>query len=289
MSPGVVIPRRGAWCRARAAHLPVRALAGVLATAAASIEGCGGGGGGSKGPPTAPAPIPPLPLLATYAMAVTEPSDLTIDETGTILWTVSDSKNKVYKLDVQGNTLKTLAYAGGPSSDLEGVAYDHRDRSLWLAEEELRQVVHVDSSGAVLSSYNLLSSLTPTHNAGPEGICLDDAGRMFLLNERKPGMFISLDPSMTVDTKVGLTFARDYSGMTYDPVRRCFWVMSDESAAIYLCTAPNVVHLAYTLPSTKFEGLALDPAGKYVYAVNDSLSLLYVFQNIVPAAPLPSP
>src|SRR5436309_1606902 len=126
MSPGVPIPRRGAWCRARAAHPPMLALAGVLAAAALSIVGCGGGGG-SKGPPTAPAPIPVLPLLATYAMTVSEPSDLTIDETGTILWTVSDSKNKVYKLDVQGKTLKTLSYAGGPLSDLEGVAYDHRD------------------------------------------------------------------------------------------------------------------------------------------------------------------
>jgi len=282
------MPRRDAWCRARAARLPMLALAGVLATAAVSIEGCGGGGG-SKGPPTAPAPIPALPLLATYAMTVSEPSDLTIDETGTILWTVSDSKNKVYKLDVRGKTLETLSYTGGSSSDLEGVAYDRRDRSLWLAEEELRQVVHVDSSGAVLTTYNLLASLTSTHNAGPEGISLDDVGHLFLLNERKPGMFITLNPDVSVGTKVGLTFARDYSAMTYDPVRRCFWITSDESAAIYLCTAPNVVHLAYALPSTKFEGIALDPAGKYVYAVNDSLSLFYVFQNPVPVAPLPAP
>ncbi|TMQ52971.1 MAG: hypothetical protein E6K72_08790 [Candidatus Eisenbacteria bacterium] len=187
-------------------------------------------------------------------MNVAEPSDLTIDETGTILWTVSDTNNKIYRLDLQGNITKTLSYVG---NDLEGVAYDRRDHTLWLAEEEYRAVIHVDTAGAIV------------------------------LNERSPGLFIPLKSDFSYDVKYQLTFAGDYSAMTYDPQRRCFWIMSDESMAMFLCTGPNVVHAEYALSSRRFEGIALDPAGKYVYAVNDSARALYVFQNTVPVAPAP--
>ena len=216
-------------------------------------------------------------------MNVAEPSDLTIDETGKILWTVSDTNNKIYRLDLKGNITKTLSYVG---NDLEGVAYDRRDHTLWLAEEEYRAVIHVDTAGAILERHDI-TGLTTVPNKGLEGIALDDGDHLFVLNERSPGLFIPLKSDFSYDVKYQLTFAGDYSAMTYDPQRRCFWIMSDESMAMFLCTGPNVVHAEYALPSRRFEGIALDPAGKYVYAVNDSSRALYVFQNTVPVAPAP--
>jgi hypothetical protein len=137
-----------------------RALA-ACGVAIGSIAGCG-----KDSTPASPAPpLVALPLIATHPLTIQEPSDLAIDETGTILWTVTNHPEKVYQLDLDGNVTKTLSYVG---NDLEGVAYDARDHTLWIAEENLRQVVHLDLDGAVLSQHSL--ALTGEHNSGLEGI-----------------------------------------------------------------------------------------------------------------------
>ena len=109
--------------------------AAATACAVVLVAGCG------KSNPAAPQGTPPLTLLETHPLAIREPSDLTIDETGTILWTVTNHPEKVYRLGLDGHVADSLSYVG---DDLEGVVYDPRDRTLWLAEEGLREVVHID-------------------------------------------------------------------------------------------------------------------------------------------------
>lgn len=227
---------------------------------------------------TAPAAVgvtePSLTLIASYAMNVSEPSDLTINETGTVLWTVSDRPGRsVYQLTTDGTVVKTLDFVG---EDLEGIVYDPSDQTLWVAEENRREVVHLDLDGNVLS--RKLLGLTGENNSGLEGISLDDSGRMFLLNEKNPGLFIQLDSAHSIAAMDTLSFAGDYSGMTYNPRSAAFWIVSDQSRALYLWSLRAGVVKEYPLPFPNAEGVAVDEAAGRIYLVSDSENKLYVFQ-----------
>ena len=98
------------------------------------VLGCGA----SK--PVEPKPSETLRLIATHPLDFGEPSDLAINRAGTILWTVTNHPEKVYQLDLAGNRVRTLNYEG---HDLEGVVYDPSDSTLWVAEENRREVVRM--------------------------------------------------------------------------------------------------------------------------------------------------
>jgi len=219
-----------------------------------------------------------MPLLETHIMTIQEPSDVAIDDTGTILWTVTKQPQRVYQLDLTGNVIKELSYHG---TDLEGVAYDPRDKTLWILEEESREVIHLDLTGAELGRSATL--LTGQHNHGLEGICLSDSGVIFVVNEKSPGLFMRLKSDLTENYRLGLGFARDFSGIAYDIPRQSFWITSDESQRLYRWT-PNQVIEQYSLPFAKPEGVAYDPAHHRIYVVSDATNGLYVFDSSPAAA-----
>jgi uncharacterized protein YjiK len=239
------------------------------------VTGCGGGSS-----PTAPQPVPQLTLLETHPLAIPQPSDVTIDDSGTRLWMVGNHPEMVYQLDLQGHLVKTLSYVG---QDLEGVAFDRRDSTLWVAEENLHRVVHLDLDGNVLLIHDL--GFTTEHNSGLEGICLNDSSRMFVLNEKNPGIFVGLDTGLNVASMDTITFARDFSGMTWNPQKKCFWIVSDQSDRLFLWNPTNTTIAQYELPFPKPEGVAFDPVSNRVYVVSDSTNMMYVFQNTSGSAP----
>jgi uncharacterized protein YjiK len=214
-----------------------------------------------------------LHLEATHPLQISEPSDLAIDETGKTLWTVTNKPARVYQLDLEGNVVKTLKYEG---EDLEGIAYDPASRTLWVAEERSREVVHLSLDGDVIARKGL--DLAGKRNHGPEGICLDDRGRMFLVNEKDPGMLVELGKDLAITARRPLEFAGDYSGISYDRARGCFWIVSDESRKLYLWSRPKGVIGEFPLAFPKAEGVAVDEAAKRVYVVSDSENTLYVFR-----------
>jgi uncharacterized protein YjiK len=247
-----------------------RFRAALSACGVALVTGCG-----KSSNPAAPQGTPPLTLLATHPLSIREPSDLAIDETGTVLWTVTNHPEKVYRLGLDGHVADSLSYVG---NDLEGVAYDAHDHTLWLAEENLRQVVHIGLTGTVLAKYPL--GLTGEQNSGLEGICLNDSGTVFVLNEKHPGLFIRLHPDLSIATKTDLTFAGDYSGMAYDVAKHCFLIASDQSQGLFLWDDSNHVRASYALPFKKPEGVAYDPAANRIYVVSDATNALYVFEGV---------
>jgi uncharacterized protein YjiK len=258
-----------------------RAVAWVLVAAlgygvlTGLVTGCGGGSS-----PTAPQPGPQPTLIETHALSISEASDVTIDDSGTRLWMVGNHPQMVYELDLKGNLVKTLSYVG---QDLEGVIFDRRDSTLWVAEENLHRVVHLDLDGNVLLEHDL--GFTTEHNSGLEGICLNDSSRMFVLNEKHPGIFVGLDASLNVASMDTITFAKDFSGITWNPQKQCFWIVSDQSEKLFLWNPPNTTIAEYPLPFHHPEGVAFDPASNRIYVVTDSSSVLYVYQNSSGSAP----
>lgn len=272
-------PRFGCWTRnaTRALQASRRALPRspfgrvVLAGAVVVIviPGCKGS------EPAAPAPVKTLPLVAFYPLDVPEPSDLAIDETGKILWTVisTPGPDSVVQLDLTGKRVKTLKHAG---EDLEGVAYDPSNQTLWVAEENKRRIVHLDLDGNVKSKHDLY--LSGEQNSGLEGICLNDGQDMFLLNEKRPGLFIELNTNHSIAAMDTLAFAADYSGISYDPSSACFWIVSDQSRRLYLWSKTAGIIKEYGLPFPKAEGVAFDRTTNLIYIVSDTERRLYVYQ-----------
>jgi len=206
-------------------------------------------------------------------LSISETSGLAINDSGTTLWTVTDTPGRVYQLDLVGKMIRKLNYVG---EDLEGIAYDPSDRTLWVVEENRREIVHLDLKGDVLSRKQL--DLRGKKNSGLEGICLEHEGRMFVLNEKNPGLFIELNPDHSIARQNKLSFAGDYSDVASSRQANCFWILSDESRGLYLWSKRTGVIREYSLPFPKPEGVALVEASHLVYVVSDSENKLYVYR-----------
>lgn len=238
------------------------------AVAAGALFGCTG----SK--PTAPPRPGTMPLVSVHAMTVSEPSGLAIDDSGTTLWTVSNNPDRVYELALDGSTVRRLNYVG---EDLEGIEFDPRDGTLWVVEENRRELVHLDRKGDVLSRQRL--ALVGEKNSGLEGICLDAEGRMYVLNEKNPGLFLELGADFAITAEHRLVFAGDYSGLSYDREADCFWIVSDQARRLILWSKITGVVAEYALPFDKAEGVAFDAAAKRMYIVSDLENKLYVYRT----------
>lgn len=214
-----------------------------------------------------------LVLVSSHLLSVSEPSGLTIDESGTTLWTVGSNPQAIYMLDLVGHTLDTLSYRG---DDLEGIAYDPSDSTLWVVEEVKREVVHLDLFGNVLSTHPL--NLIGEENSGLEGICFDDTGNFFILNEKKPGIFIELNLDLSIETQQELGFANDYSGLAFYPQQDMFWILSDQEKKLYLWSKQDGVSSEFALSFAKAEGIAFNEITNRVYIVSDSLNSLYIYE-----------
>jgi uncharacterized protein YjiK len=88
----------------------------------------------------------------------------------------------------------------------------------------------LDQTGQVLRKRRL--ELAGENNSGLEGIALDGEGIFHVLNENPPGLFISLDPDLSIETQYPLDFAGDYSGLAYDRRLDSFWVTSHEDRTL---------------------------------------------------------
>ncbi len=214
-----------------------------------------------------------ISLLSTHQLGVGEPSGLAVNEAGTVLWTVGTRPNRIYCLDAAGTITDTLAYKG---NDLEGIAYDPSDASLWVVEERNRVIVHLDLKGDVLATRTL--DLPGDDNSGLEGISLDAMGQLYVLNEKEPGLFIMLNTDLSIDHQVALQFAPDFSGLAYDSKRMGFWVLSDQAEALFFWTEQAGLVEKHTLPFAKAEGVAINTNANRLYIVSESSQTLYVYR-----------
>jgi uncharacterized protein YjiK len=234
------------------------------------VIACGCGGGGD---PAKPAPGKTLPLEASYPLSIVEPSGLAIDDTGASLWTVTNNPSHVYRLDAAGTVVDTLKYDG---RDLEGIEYDSRDGSLWVVEEDRRQVIHLDLAGRVLSRHTL--ALPGEPNSGLEGIGLGPDGRLCVLNEKNPALFVELADDFSIAQQWALGFAADVSGLCAGRDPDTYWIVSDQEQRLYLWSRDHGVLDEYSLPYPKAEGVAFDSVGNRIYIVSDSENRMFVYK-----------
>ena len=87
---------------------------------------------------------PTLELIDSYNLNVDEPSGLDLTPDKESLWTVSDKRSKMYKLDLAGQILQEISI---PGTDLEGITIDSNDNTLWVVLESVGEILQVDSLG----------------------------------------------------------------------------------------------------------------------------------------------
>lgn len=218
---------------------------------------------------------PFLQLKTTFNLDIQQPSGITFNHNYSSFWIIDGEEQRIYKTDLQGNKIKGLAYNG---EDIEGIFYNRNDSTLWIVEEESREVIHIDQNGFVLSRHN--TNITGTSNNGLEGIVLDENNNIFVINEKDPSKLIALDSNFNVSYEFGLPFADDLSDIDYNPITKNFFIVSDESKAIYIWKPGDGLQKEFALPFTKTEGITTNPTENKIFIVNDSLNTMYEYELI---------
>jgi len=213
---------------------------------------------------------PSLKIISQIPLKVPEPSGLAFDRSRSGLWTVSDQTGSVYKLDLSGGVIQTLTIG---ATDLEGVCYNRLTGELLVVEENVADVLQLDSLGTILGRHPILQ----THdNSGLEGICSDDLGNIFVIKEKLPGKWIALNPDFSIAETIELTFAPDYSDIACDTGENRFWILSDQGQQLFLWDKDKGVLENYHIPIENPEGIVIDFVNQIFYIVSDSQQRLFI-------------
>ena len=250
----------------------IRALALVSTlSAGVALAGCE-----RSKPPLAPLVADSLQVVRVVALDVREPSDLCLDRDGVHWWTVSDNTGLVYKLRLSDcAVVGTLGYHG---VDPEGIWQDPADGTLYVTEELTREIVHMDSTGRVLSKV-AVAGLGGDANSGLEGITSGPVtGSFFVTQEKNPARLVEVDSAGTVLALHDVSYVGDLSGVTHDPRNGQLVVVSDESRRVCWTTLAGDLVSSWRIPVIKAEGIAIDTTRSRVYVVSDREEKFYEFR-----------
>ncbi len=217
-------------------------------------------------------PVKTLKMISVHNLDFEEPSGLTLDSSEEALWVVGNNPQRIYRIDLQGNTLEMLNYNG---SDMEGIVFNPLDSTLWVVEERTRNLVQITLNGIEIQ--RKVYSTGSDENSGLEGVAINSSGDFFIINEKNPGLFLALNDSLNVSRQMVLDFAEDYSGAVYDKNEQGFWIVSDQDRKLYLWREAAGVVEEYDLSFPKAEGVTINAAGDRIYIASETQGRLYVF------------
>ena len=217
-------------------------------------------------------PKKPLTYIGAYAISVPEPSGLVLTQDKKGFWTVSDESSTIYRLDNEGNVVQTIKVDG---FDFEAITLID-DTTLVILQERTREMVFLDTSGTELKRIKL--DLEGELNSGPEGIAFNPENRHFyILNEKRPPLFVELDEQLNIIKKDTLKFCKDVSGLYFDDANQFLWMLSDESQLVIKTDLNGKLLEKIDITIPQPEGIALSEDGRKLYIVSDNKETLYVF------------
>jgi len=218
-------------------------------------------------------PTKELTLVKEITLPFSEPSGIAFSDALQKMWIVSGGDQRIYRLDTNGVIEKRLPFIG---VDLEGITFDATDSTLWVIDEYEANITHLDLDGSILLQKKLLYSFTP--NKGPEGITIGKNHTIVVVNEKNPSVLFKLDNEYEIAQTYQLTFASDYSDISFNPSDNTFFILSDESSAFFKVNENIKVQEKYSLPNGKNEGIAYDEQRNVFYIVNDAENTLRWFK-----------
>ncbi len=238
-----------------------------------------------------------LKLQETHRLRIADPSGLSPDHTGNYLWSVSDRPGGgIYKLTLDGRIVKRLDVKG---SDLEGIAQNPVDKTLWIVDETFWQIIQFDTLGQELHRFEL--DMEPRRmNLGLEGITIDPVRNIiYAANEKSPRVIVEVDVGLpdesrqlrTLPVNFGAnpdTRGLDLSGLYYDVEEELIWLVSDEARAVFVLDRNARPLAAFDAGQVRLEGIAVIRDRGAIYLVNDDPQMLFKFEYPDPLVRLPA-
>jgi uncharacterized protein YjiK len=229
-------------------------------------------------------------------------SALSYDPDRKTLFTVTNQKNQVVELSLDGRTLRSIPLIGFGDSE----AVEYISRGVYVISDERRQrliKVQIDDSTQSLDAANaeqLTLGINAGGNKGYEGLAYDSVGkRLFIAKERGPVQIIEVRGfprtggdapdivEVTADEKRNAKlFVRDLSSLQFDERSGHLLALSDESKRIIeLDTKGHPIGSASLSAGSmglkkdvpQAEGIAMDDQGT-LYVVSEP-NLFYVFRK----------
>lgn len=193
------------------------------------------------------------------------------------LFTISDDLKSVFEISLEGQLLDEYSIG---NSGFEGITYNSEKDVFYLVNEDKRKLYEFSLSEGLLSTVKIKGAQNRGKNKGLEGVCYNtNDKRLYLVNEAGPKQILQLSPkNKKISKKIDLKFGDDISGVCYDKKRNVFWVLSDESQAVYKISLDGKQLKKYKLPIEKPEGLVLGPNCETLYIVSDTTAELFVFK-----------
>jgi uncharacterized protein YjiK len=205
-----------------------------------------------------------------FELKIHEPSGLSFSASGDALFVVSDRNGAVYRIDFTGAVLEKLPFQG---HDLEGIEVDKATGEIWLVEERKQNILHLSSSGELIEKITDVRIETK-NNSGFEGVA-KNGDIIYILVEDSPGSLIEYNISSKKWDRHKLDFAKDYSGVDYDPSDNTLWIVSHESRTLNHCTIKGKLISGQDIDVKQAEGVAVDRAAKIAWIVSDAGSTLH--------------
>lgn len=202
---------------------------------------------------------------SVFDLTIPEPSDLTFTASGNSFYTVSDNTGRIYEISKKGDVLNTIDFVG---SDLEGICIDKANGDLFVAEEKKSQIVQLSSSGVLKQTLTLSNYLPTDANSSFEGLS-KNGDTLYIVKEKNPGLLIKFNLVTKNWSSVPLTFALDYSAISYDATDKTLWILSDESQTLFHCDLSGKPFSKQLINVTQPEGIAIDHLANCAWVVGD--------------------
>lgn len=214
-----------------------------------------------------------LQPIKSVALSVPEPSGLYYDENTKTFWTVSDENSRIYNIDSVGTILTSFSVKG---KDLEGIEIINDSTIVTILERD-RTIVFLDLQGNELKRINL--NLKGEPNKGIEGITYNSTKNLlYVINEKDPGLLLTIDSTGRVINRKQLSYTSDYSGLDYVESTNNLWIISDEGNAILKCTEDGELIEKYTVNVEQIEGVAIDQKNNLLFIISDPLEKMYTYR-----------
>lgn len=213
-----------------------------------------------------------LEFISKTKIVVPEPSGLTYHDGN--LYVISDAVPYLYKLSLNG-----LLEDSYPIyiKQLEGLTYNKATEKFVLLSESKRSITSFTITNGT-AKHHKIKGKQKQSNKGLEGICYNSKKQsLYIINEAHPKQLLKISAKGKIKKEFDLKFAKDVSGIVYDAVLDVFWILSDESQALYKVSSKGKKLQKIPLKIKKPEGVALDE-NRRLYIVSDLTSQLFIYQ-----------
>ncbi len=249
--------------------------------------------------------------ILNEAEGLNEPSGLSLSHDNKSLWVISDDTKKIFNLRLDGDLVEDKSFKI-PDRELEGIVLDPTAEFLYTVKEPDNEIIKIKIDTqevvdrqylAAMKGFDSIKHLFSGGNAnkGLEGITWNTrTGTIVVMKERDPGLLVEVSSNLKMiqshkllNDENGFRDTRaspddiDFSDISYDHGRDCFWIISDKAKRLFLydCKENKVIQsskLGYGdngeyREIKKAEGIAIAPDKNRLYLVSDEEARLYIY------------